>query len=162
MHEQFLSSAGGGIAIAHRPANQFLVEALSRTRSDLGLGEKPSSFAFPASANSAACVAHLLPVRRQARDIFTGAAHIFVVTSVSTPKAPPAHILSGLFDLSPAESRVAQKIVEGGSVEEIATAGNLSRETVRNQIKSVLAKTGTSRQAELVGLLLGAQIKPHK
>jgi DNA-binding CsgD family transcriptional regulator len=104
---------------------------------------------------------HLLPVRRHARDIFSGAAHIFVVTSVTNPKAPAAHILHGLFDLSPAEARVAQKIVEGSSIEDIAAANNLSRETIRSQLKSVLTKTGTSRQAELVGLLMGTQIRAH-
>lgn len=161
MHEQFISIAGGGLAISHRPANDLFKAAL-RGLPHASADLQSHSIPVPATENSAACVAHLLPVRRQARDIFTGAAHIFVVTSVSNPKAPPTHILLGLFDLSPAEARVAQKIVEGSSVEEIATDHELSRETVRNQLKAVFAKTGTNRQAELVGLLMGTQIRPHR
>lgn len=160
MHEQFIPTAGGGLAISHRPANDLFRKALlgSPNASD---GGQSYSIPVPATENAAACVAHLLPVRRQARDIFTGAANIFVVTSVSSPMAPPAHILFGLFDLSPAEARVAQKIVQGSSVEEIASDHKISRETVRNQLKAVFAKTGTSRQVELVGLVMGAQIRPH-
>ena len=160
MAGQFIPIAGGGLAFSHRPANDLFRKAL------LGLqhasdGGQCYSIPVPATENFAGCVAHLLPVRRQARDIFTGAANILVVTSVSSPMAPPAHILFGLFDLSPAEARVAQKIVQGSSVEEIATDHKISRETVRNQLKAVFAKTGTSRQAELVGLVMGTQIRAH-
>jgi DNA-binding CsgD family transcriptional regulator len=38
----------------------------------------------------------------------------------------------------------------------MAASYGLSRETVRTQLKSVMAKTGTSRQAELALLLSGA------
>jgi DNA-binding CsgD family transcriptional regulator len=160
MQEQFIPIAGGGLAISHRPAHDLFRKALlgAPHRND---GTQSYSIPVPATESAPACVAHLLPVRRQARDIFTGAAHIFVVTSVSSPMAPPAHILFGLFDLSPAEARVAQKIVQGSSVEEIATDHKISRETVRNQLKAVFAKTGTSRQAELVGLVMGTQIRAH-
>ncbi len=160
MQDQFIPIAGGGLAISHRPANDLFRKALSDLPQARDGGQS-YSIPVPATENSAACVAHLLPVRRQARDVFTGAANIFVVTSVSSPTAPPAHILFGLFDLSPAEARVAQKIVEGSSVEDIALHSNVSRETVRNQLKAVFAKTGTSRQAELVGLVMGAQIRAH-
>ena len=160
MHAQFISVAGGRLAISHRPANELFQASLA---SSVRNGPDLNSYSIPVPAtdDSAACVVHLLPVRRQALDIFTGAANIFVVTSLSSPQAPPAHILYGLFDLSPAEARVAQRLVEGSSVEQIATANDLSQGTVRKQLKSVLAKTGTSRQAELVGLLTGTQIRAH-
>nr|WP_276552804.1 helix-turn-helix transcriptional regulator [Bradyrhizobium elkanii] len=161
MYTQFITVAGGRLAISHRPANELLQASLTSSVRN-GLDLSTYSIPVPATDDCSACVAHLLPVRRQARDIFTGAANILVVTSLSSPKAPPAHILYGLFDLSPAEARVAQRLVEGSSVEEIATSNDLSQETVRKQLKSVLAKTGTSRQAELVGLLTGTQIRAHR
>jgi DNA-binding CsgD family transcriptional regulator len=58
-----------------------------------------------------------------------------------------------LFGLTPAEARLAGLLVEGQSVNEIAEGLKLSRETVRNQLKIVFAKTGAHRQGELVALL---------
>jgi DNA-binding CsgD family transcriptional regulator len=160
MHGQFILAAGGRIAISHRPANELFQAILGHSIHN-GADLRPHSIPVPSVGDLTACVAHLVPVRRQARDIFTGAANIFVVTSLTNPKAPPAHILYGLFDLSPAEAKVAQSLVEGLTLEEIATANNLSRETIRKQLRAVLTKTGTNRQAELVGLLAGAQIRAH-
>jgi len=64
-------------------------------------------------------------------------------------------VLCKLYDLTPAEARVARIMVNGGSTHEIADQNNTSVHTVRNQIKNVFAKTGATRQAELAILLLG-------
>jgi DNA-binding CsgD family transcriptional regulator len=64
-------------------------------------------------------------------------------------------VLQGLFDLTPAEARVAAAIAEGRTVEVIAAAANVSHETVRSQLKAVLGKAGVSRQVDLVQLLAG-------
>ena len=101
-------------------------------------------------------VVHLLPVRRGARDVFSGASAIAVVTTIATPAAPSVEIIATLFDLSPAEARVAQAIAEGKTIESHAGETGLSIETVRKQVKSAMAKTDTHRQVDLVRLLLGA------
>ncbi len=95
-------------------------------------------------------VLHLLPIRRQAQDVFAQAAWLAVVTQLGSTAAPDATILSGLFDLSPAEARVARRLIEGQAVTEIATGSGLSESTIRNQLRSIFAKTGASRQSELV------------
>ena len=64
-------------------------------------------------------------------------------------------VLCKLYELTPAEARVARIMVNGGSTHEIARQNNTSVHTVRNQIKNVFSKTGASRQAELAILLLG-------
>lgn len=64
-------------------------------------------------------------------------------------------VLCQLYDLTPAEARVARMMVNGGAPREIAEQSNTSVHTVRNQIKSVFNKTGAARQAELAILLLG-------
>ena len=58
------------------------------------------------------------------------------------------------FSLTPAEIRLAAHIVNGGTLASFAKARALSRNTVRNQLQAIYCKTGTHRQAELVGLLL--------
>lgn len=61
--------------------------------------------------------------------------------------------LSSLFRLSAAELDLATALLEGRSLSEIAAAREVAVNTLRVQLRSVLKKTGTSRQAELVALL---------
>jgi len=55
--------------------------------------------------------------------------------------------------LSAAEERALSGIVSGRSVDEIAEAASLSRETIRSQIKSLYAKAGVNREADLLRLV---------
>lgn len=57
--------------------------------------------------------------------------------------------------LSPAEARVFAGITTGRSLTEIAQAAGVKRETVRSQLKSIFAKTGTASQADIVRLAAG-------
>jgi DNA-binding CsgD family transcriptional regulator len=119
------------------------------------------SIPVPVHEDCPALIAHLVPVKRAAHDIFAGAFSVLVVTPLAAPQAPSEDLLNGLFDLTPAEARVAQAIVEGKTLEQLAATLCLSRETVRTQLKSVLAKTRVARQAELVGLLVGKKLPFH-
>lgn len=152
--QQFVALAGGGVAIRYAPAQKLLVSALA-ARPQAGAGPNNRSILIPGDDDHKPCIAHLVPIKRQARDIFSGATFLLIVTPVAAPQAPPSHVLNGLFDLSPAEARTAQGIVEGKRIDEIAVACGLSRETIRTQLKSVLSKTGMRRQSELAGLLAG-------
>lgn len=105
-------------------------------------------------------ILHLLPVEGLAHDVFSPATSLLIVTPVDRAAVPSAEVLQGLFDLTPAESRVAQGIVQAQTIESLAVNYGLSRETIRNQLKAVLAKTGLSRQQELISLLAGKRA-PH-
>lgn len=59
-----------------------------------------------------------------------------------------------LFGFTPAEARLARRVISGCELSEIAAESRLSLETARSHLKSVFAKTETHRQAELVSLLL--------
>ena len=100
-------------------------------------------------------ILHLLPICGAANDIFSQASSLLVVTPVDRGAVPDADLLQGLFDLTPAEARVARGIGAAQSVDALAEALGISRETVRTQLKAVLSKTGLSRQQELVSLLAG-------
>jgi DNA-binding CsgD family transcriptional regulator/PAS domain-containing protein len=63
-------------------------------------------------------------------------------------------ILGELFELTPAESNLATLLARGLSLAEVSQAQNISQHTARAQLKSIFAKTGASRQAELVRLVL--------
>jgi DNA-binding CsgD family transcriptional regulator len=64
--------------------------------------------------------------------------------------------LRELFGFTAAEARVANALLAGGSVEEIATSTGVRRDTVRAHVKRMLAKTGTRRQSDLQKLLVKA------
>lgn len=61
--------------------------------------------------------------------------------------------LAQLFGLTPAESSVTNWLVSGRTIDEYAQDRGVSPATVRSQLKTVLAKTGMSRQAQLVAAL---------
>lgn len=67
---------------------------------------------------------------------------------------PDDSFLSRLYGLTRAEARLAAALAGGHSINDYAEARGLSPNTVRTQLKQILAKTGTRRQAELVKLLL--------
>lgn len=62
--------------------------------------------------------------------------------------------LGELFGLSPAEANVAILLARGLSLAEVSQAQNISPHTARAQLKSIFAKTGVSRQAELVRMII--------
>lgn len=64
--------------------------------------------------------------------------------------------LRELFGFTAAEARVANSLLAGGSVEEVASATGVRRDTVRAHVKRMLAKTGTRRQSDLQKLLVKA------
>ena len=66
-----------------------------------------------------------------------------------------AGLIDRTFDLTPAELRVLQSIVEVGGVPETAIALGIAETTVKTHLHRVFAKTGVSRQADLVKLAAG-------
>lgn len=143
-----------GISLANSAADTLLSDALARNSARVA--GSVQSIPVSASEEREAMIVHVLPIRGAAHDIFTSASAIILATPVTAGQAPSQQLLEGLFDLSPAEARVARAIANGETVEAIAAAHRMSSQTVRTQLKSVFAKTGAHRQAELVRLLAGA------
>lgn len=81
------------------------------------------------------------------------AAAVLIMNSEAVVE-PDASILRELFGLTPAEARVTGRLVLGRSVEDIAHESGVSVETVRSQVRSILSKTNTGRQGELISLVL--------
>jgi len=63
-------------------------------------------------------------------------------------------VLGELLGLTPAEANLAILLARGLSLAESSDVQNISQHTARAQLKSIFAKTGVSRQAELVRLIL--------
>jgi DNA-binding CsgD family transcriptional regulator/PAS domain-containing protein len=84
----------------------------------------------------------------------SGADAILLVSDPGNPLAVPQEILASFYGLTPAQAEVANGLLKGHSLEYVAGLRHVSIGTVRQQLKSILSKTGTVRQSDLVRLLL--------
>src|SRR5262249_22523785 len=141
------------VSLQDKHAAHLLRDAIEITGSEIA----SSVHSFPvrnAHAN-AMMVAHVIPIRLSARDIFLRCSTVLAMTPVTPPQAPPVELVQSLFDLTPAEARVARSLAAGKTVEDIAADSSVSLNTVRTHLHHVLEKTGCNRQAEVVALLTG-------
>lgn len=79
---------------------------------------------------------------------------VILVYDPDTPPAQRNEVIGSLYELKPQEAELVCAIVAGESLEDIARRNKRSLEAVRSQLKRVFRKTGTSRQTELVKLVL--------
>ncbi len=134
-------------------ADALLKNALDRTNADSSSFVQVLSVPIAARHDLPPMVVHIVPIRLAAQDVFSAAKCLIVITALTKEAGPDATLIQGLFDLTPAEARVAKAIAAGLQIREIAAIHEVSISTVQTQLKSVSAKTGTSRQSELVLLL---------
>ena len=117
------------------------------------------SIPLTATAGGNACILHIIPIVDDARDLFSGAYGMLVLTPLTAGPIPVSTI-QALFDLTPSESRIARRIAEGATVEQIALEHSVSIDTVRSHVKAVFNKTGVNRQAQLASLIAGVPWTP--
>jgi DNA-binding CsgD family transcriptional regulator len=145
------------VSLLDKFASQLLRDALEAIMAPDG---PVRSFPVRDGDSGAMMVAHLVPICLSARDIFVRCAAALIFTPVTLPEAPPVELVQSLFDLTPAEARVARSLAAGETVQSIASAQNVSESTVRTHVRGVLQKTGCNRQVEIVSLL--AAISPAR
>lgn len=149
------------LILTNPKADALLSQALDRLRDGI-VNKTTSSIPLSARDGQPPIVVHLLPVKGAAHDVFAKGTTIMLATPVDRAKVATAEVLEGLFDLTPAEARVARAIAEGDAIADIAPSLGVAEGTVRTQLKAVLAKTGLHRQAELVALLAGSAPLIHE
>ena len=142
------------VCLEDSAADRLLGDAIERLMTKGATGQSRS---IPVAAKDgyAPLIFHVVPVRGAANDIFSRGLALLMATPVDRSAVPTAEVLQVLFDLTPAESRVARGIAQAKTVDTLAIESGVSRETVRTQLAAVLHKTGLNRQAELVALLAG-------
>jgi len=85
-------------------------------------------------------------------------AWMIFISDPDTQIAAPLGILRQLFGFTPAEATLALKLANGHSLDEAAELLNIRRNTARAHLRSVFAKSGVTRQAELVRVILNSVI----
>lgn len=146
----FVATAHGGVALASASADALLRQAIEHN----GDHRVVRSIPVPAAGEGPAIIVHLLPLRRAAHDIFSGGDALLVVTTVGADaQAPAPAMLCGLFDLTPAEARLAGALATGLSLKEAAAQAGIGFGTARNYLIRIFRKTGAHHQSQLVALL---------
>jgi DNA-binding CsgD family transcriptional regulator len=155
MSSVFFPVAHGGMAISAPQANVLFQEAILEVQRHYG--PTVLSIPVPARDDRLALVIHVLPLRRAAHDIFSGGETLIAATQVSASlMVPSPSILTGLFDLTPAEARLAVALTSGHSLKVAAGLQTITFATARTHLERVFRKTGTRQQSELVALLKSA------
>lgn len=155
MGTTFLPVAFGGLAIADEDANRLFQQTIQSSRSEPE--SLVRSIPVVARQNLRPMIVHILPLRRTALDIFSGADMLMVATEISPSSLVLSPtILSGLFDLTPAEAKLASALSQGQSLKAAAASSNITVKTSRTYLERIFAKTGTHQQSQLVALLKSA------
>lgn len=148
----FVATAFGGVALADPNSNRLLQLALRAPENAPVLRSFPVRNALPPPV-----VLHVLPLKRDAHDLFGGGDLLIVATAISASALLPSPtILSGLFDLTQAEVRLATALAQGFSLKAAAAEAGLQFSTVRTYLNRIFRKTGTNQQSQLVALLKSA------
>ncbi|CEJ14957.1 helix-turn-helix transcriptional regulator [Phreatobacter sp. AB_2022a] len=151
-----LSTAFGGVALAHPSANRLLQDAVARLAARGG--PAVASIPIPAVDDMPAMVAHVLPLRGAVQDVFAQGEVLVALTTVNTSNlVPSASVLTGLFDLTPSEVRLATQLAHGTSLKSAAAACGIAFSTARSYLERIFVKTGVRQQSQLVALLKSAQ-----
>ena len=78
---------------------------------------------------------------------------IIVLVDPDARSNPTEITLRSVYKLSGAEARLAIQLSTGEALDKVAERLKISKETSRTQLKSIFAKLGVHRQAELVAVL---------
>lgn len=134
---------------AQSKALRTMLADAGRNESRLG---RPDGLGLERSSGPA--VLHVLPLRYspfRAGLVPRAAAALFVATGQSRQSSSAA--LAALYGLTPAEARVLAAIAAGATPAEAARQLGVGVGTTRTHLLRLFAKTGTTRQAELIRLV---------
>ncbi|MGL4491191.1 MAG: helix-turn-helix transcriptional regulator, partial [Rhizobiaceae bacterium] len=128
-----------------------LSDALARaiTGYDQDLGHYGNGIPLKGTDGSIA-VCYVLPLGKSDRrlELGVGLAAIFVTTHGSS--VPPAmEVLSALSGLTSTEARIALMLADGHSTSEIASAQDITLNTLRKHLMNIYVKTGVNSQQSL-------------
>lgn len=93
------------------------------------------------------------PLAGPPAEIFSRLSSILFVQSMRPAQRRVAEILRQSFGLSPRQAQLTEQIANGRSLKEAAEQMRITHATARDHLKVVFRRTGTNRQAELVGLV---------
>ncbi len=153
-----LSKAANGRLLCAEPDQTAEIQAHILTAASTARGEADKSeslMAVPRRSEAERYLIDIAPLSDSKAEIETGLRGA-LITIIDPERIPLMKMdrFVALYDLTPAETDVCRLVLQGFSVTDIAESRNTSPVTAKNQIASVLSKTGVSRRAELIRLVV--------
>jgi DNA-binding CsgD family transcriptional regulator len=119
-------------------------------------GGEASQVAYIPFADGRPAFGHVLPIRSgtaRGRIEPRATAAVFITPAVTAPDLPLLPWASA-FGLTAAEVRVLELLVEGNTIDDIAAKLNVAANTARTHRARLMQKTGTTRQVDLVQMVM--------
>lgn len=149
-----LTARNGGLLLHSAERQRALAEAVAATCRTLGpTDRRGANLIIPAIDNGPMLIAAIAPLPIDGRGWLHTICCLAFLRRQSVPRDDLARYLAHRHLLTPSECEIALHLVEGRDARVIAGLRAVSEGTVRNQIKTVLAKTGHRRQLDLVTAL---------
>lgn len=149
-----LTLVAGRVTAAHLSAHYRMMRLIeAAVDAAAGRGEPPAGMLSVPFEHQTPLSVTVTPLRPRLGFAVSEPAAIIMVRDAGE-RVDITHMLTDLYGLTPSEALLATGLVNGLTVEEVALAHGVTLNTVRTQLKSVMIKTATSRQTELVALIL--------
>ena len=152
--ERFLNSVSARVDRSRKLILRSQIEQIKLTKAiGTHIGIVGGAFALRSTKASGKWLCRIFP-----KPAFTFAGPetghaILVCEQIDKPLVLNLKLIQEIFGLTLTESKIANFVFQGITARDIAAARNVSIETVRSHIKSILLKTETNRQVELVAKL---------
>jgi DNA-binding CsgD family transcriptional regulator len=153
---------GDGLDIAHgrltatspaaqKPFSNFLAGLLNFDND--AIAPKSTMFALPRLSGARPLVVDGITQPTALQSLHSSAVVLLLLTDLDQMALPPMRLLSDLFELTRTEAELAIQLCSGKSLRNAADELSITEGYARQRLKSILQKTRTSRQAELMILL---------
>jgi DNA-binding CsgD family transcriptional regulator/PAS domain-containing protein len=135
-------------------ASSALKVAIAKAAADQASVGRPGLGVPAPQADGQMALIHVLPLTGgdlRTRIAPRARAALFI-TSADSGAVMPAEALATLFDLTAAQARTLERLLAGETLGEAAEELGIAVTTARTHLANIFAKTGTSRQSELIRL----------
>lgn len=151
-----LTSRGGYLHPANENQREALKDAISKAAATAQAQHNRAEtlISLPRRSGADPYLVEISPLRSndEIESQFSGCL-MFIIDPAKTDVVSTKG-MEELYKLTGAESEVCKMLAEGFETNDIADTRNTTRETVRNSVKQILQKTGTSNRSQLVRLAL--------
>lgn len=142
-------AAPGRLIIADHAADGLFRRALENASAVPGVCSIP----IAGTPERPPVVLYLAPTPA-ANDVLPNVGFLLIAAALGVAEGvPDTTLLHGLFDLAPAEARLAAALAAGQSLKQAAAGAEIMVSTARSYLEAIFRKTGTSQQSQLVALL---------